>query len=219
MTTKPEEGKPICTECGYPDDVIAHHPLANGRGTKFGRGNFYHPFEPLTQPLPAPEEWPVPAPEETTRWIHEDELPKGYPYEAMYPFSRLGIDGLGGCRIFPEVKASSPSVEPAPGPCLHLTTCPNPIHAVAAPEHVDAMNQVLAANEMKSLGASSPSPAPEETTRIKLIPETWVIAILRNAIAAVFLHLDDTDKWPTAEELEAIYQYAISETAVQKGGL
>ena len=29
-------------------------------------------------------------------WIHEDELPKGYPYDAMFPFSK--VDGV---RMFP----------------------------------------------------------------------------------------------------------------------
>jgi hypothetical protein len=115
---KPEEGKPRCqklvgkTVCGLTEkDLLHHKSVARSKG--FDEEQFpdaeFHEFEAAsTQPLPAPGE--------TTRWIHEDELPKGYPYEAMYPFSRLGIDGLGGCRIFPEVKASSPSVEPAPEP-------------------------------------------------------------------------------------------------------
>ncbi len=36
-------------------------------------------------------------------WICEDELPEGYPYDEMYPLSKLGADGLGGVRIFPSV--------------------------------------------------------------------------------------------------------------------
>lgn len=35
-------------------------------------------------------------------WINEDELPEGYPYEAMFPLSKLGHDGRGGVRIFPK---------------------------------------------------------------------------------------------------------------------
>lgn len=39
----------------------------------------------------------VPLPlAETTNWIYEDELPEGYPYDAMYPFSK--VDGV---RLFP----------------------------------------------------------------------------------------------------------------------
>jgi hypothetical protein len=29
-------------------------------------------------------------------WIYEDELPRGYPYDAMFPFSK--VDGV---RLFP----------------------------------------------------------------------------------------------------------------------
>jgi|HubBroStandDraft_3_1064219.scaffolds.fasta_scaffold615966_2 hypothetical protein len=36
-------------------------------------------------------------------WIHEDELPKGYPYAEMFPHSKLGQDGLGGVRLFPKL--------------------------------------------------------------------------------------------------------------------
>lgn len=36
-------------------------------------------------------------------WINEDELPKGYPYDEMFPHSKLGQDGRGGVRIFPKV--------------------------------------------------------------------------------------------------------------------
>ncbi len=40
------------------------------------------------------------------KWINEDELPAGYPYDEMWPFSKLGHDGLGGVRIFPAVQAA-----------------------------------------------------------------------------------------------------------------
>lgn len=40
-------------------------------------------------------------------WITEDELPKGYPYNAMWRHSKLGPDGLGGTRIFPKVISQS----------------------------------------------------------------------------------------------------------------
>ena len=41
-------------------------------------------------------------------WINEDELPKGYPYDEMWPHSKLGQDGLGGVRIFPRVRRPLP---------------------------------------------------------------------------------------------------------------
>lgn len=41
--------------------------------------------------------------EHTLEWINEDELPEGYPYDRMFPLSKLGHDGLGGVRIFPKV--------------------------------------------------------------------------------------------------------------------
>lgn len=40
-------------------------------------------------------------------WINEDELPKDYPYDAMFPFSKLGPDGRGGVRIFPKLPAGT----------------------------------------------------------------------------------------------------------------
>jgi hypothetical protein len=48
--------------------------------------------------------WPPVKPGDTDGWINEDELPAGYPYDEMYPHSKLGHDGLGGVRIFPPVK-------------------------------------------------------------------------------------------------------------------
>lgn len=51
-----------------------------------------------------------PAPAKSSKiiegeWLYEDELPEGYPYSEMYPFSKLGADGLGGVRIFPKLKS------------------------------------------------------------------------------------------------------------------
>ncbi len=40
-----------------------------------------------------------------TKWINEDELPKNYPYSAMFPFSV--IPGGVGCRLFPDVQTES----------------------------------------------------------------------------------------------------------------
>lgn len=44
-------------------------------------------------------------------WIHEDELPKNYPYDAMFPHSR--VDGV---RLFPVFApaAAVPASDPAP---------------------------------------------------------------------------------------------------------
>jgi len=39
-------------------------------------------------------------------WLYEDELPEGYPYDEMYPLSKLGLDGRGGVRIFPRLRAA-----------------------------------------------------------------------------------------------------------------
>jgi hypothetical protein len=36
-------------------------------------------------------------------WIYEDELPPNYPYDEMFPLSKLGHDGRGGVRLFPKV--------------------------------------------------------------------------------------------------------------------
>lgn len=59
-----------------------------------------------------------PAPAKSSKiiegeWLYEDELPEGYPYSEMYPFSKLGADGLGGVRIFPKLKSAEPA-PPAP---------------------------------------------------------------------------------------------------------
>lgn len=48
---------------------------------------------------------------EPIAWIHEDELPPGYPYEAMWPYSK--VDGV---RLFPifGAPASQPARSPIP---------------------------------------------------------------------------------------------------------
>ena|SRR5215469_2380641 len=46
-------------------------------------------------------------------WINEDELPTGYPYDEMFPFSKLGADGKGGVRIFPKYIQAKVSVRKA----------------------------------------------------------------------------------------------------------
>jgi hypothetical protein len=43
-------------------------------------------------------------------WVCEDELPKWYPYDAMFPFSRLGSDGKGGARVFPVLPLKIPLI-------------------------------------------------------------------------------------------------------------
>ncbi|MGG6253899.1 hypothetical protein ACQ4OG_00535, partial [Escherichia coli] len=43
---------------------------------------------------------------EPVAWIHEDELPDGYPYDAMFPFSKVDI-----VRMFP-VFAPQPAQQP-----------------------------------------------------------------------------------------------------------
>jgi hypothetical protein len=45
-------------------------------------------------------------------WINEDELPEGYPYNAMYQHSKLGHDGLGGVRVFPAVPGTAEAAKP-----------------------------------------------------------------------------------------------------------
>ena len=40
-----------------------------------------------------------------SEWLNEDELPKGYPYDAMFPHSKVGQDGRGGVRMFPFMPA------------------------------------------------------------------------------------------------------------------
>ena len=55
-------------------------------------------------------------------WIYEDELPADYPYDKMFPFSKLGLDGLGGVRIFPQV-TPSPNCTPS---ALHHSSPDHP---------------------------------------------------------------------------------------------
>ena len=40
----------------------------------------------VNEALPSP-------PPQPTEWINEDELPEGYPYDEMFPCSKLGHDG------------------------------------------------------------------------------------------------------------------------------
>lgn len=47
-------------------------------------------------------------------WLWEDQLPKSYPYHEMFPFSKLGPDGLGGARVFPDIQpllAAPPEID------------------------------------------------------------------------------------------------------------
>ena len=50
-------------------------------------------------------------------WIYEDELPLDYPYDEMFPLSKLGHDGRGGVRLFPKVSLS-PHCKPSAPPNL-----------------------------------------------------------------------------------------------------
>lgn len=45
---------------------------------------------------------------EVLAWIHEDELPSGYPYEAMFPYSK--VDGV---RLFPVYGPPERALAPA----------------------------------------------------------------------------------------------------------
>ena len=72
-------------------------------GVRDNADTIYKHIRLFLQPEPAAP--PVPAFDE---WICEDELPKGYPYKQMFPFSKLGQDGLGGVRVFPKLSAAPP---------------------------------------------------------------------------------------------------------------
>lgn len=47
---------------------------------------------------------PAPAAPEILGWIHEDELPSKYPYDAMFPYSRVDI-----VRMFPVFGPAAPA--------------------------------------------------------------------------------------------------------------
>lgn len=53
-------------------------------------------------------ELPAPSIPEPLAWIYEDELPENYPYDAMFPYSKIDV-----VRMFPVFAPSAPSIQAA----------------------------------------------------------------------------------------------------------
>lgn len=90
QATAQDDQYPPCDYCGVIPD---HHPW-HGSGMFNGEDSPHiHACNDCRHLLPAR---PAQTEQQPVGWIHEDELPEGYPYDAMFPFSKVDV-----VRMFP----------------------------------------------------------------------------------------------------------------------